>query len=473
MRTSLDIHDFAGQKILVVGEAILDKYHQGTTQRISREAPVPVVSSASVTSRGGGAANTAANIVAMGSKATLVFPVGPDDTGRTLIGLCEKNSISCEPVLTSTPTPIKTRVLSAQQQLLRIDECPSLEEHAEKIAEAAIKALKGHHALIISDYGLGVMEHAATIINAAREAQIPVVVDPRGKDWSRYRRASLVAPNLDEIADADGFTTESLEERAQALMARHEIESILVTQGADGMAYHEKDAKPILAATRSVEVFDVTGAGDTVVAMLALGLVAKGDIVDIMRWANNAAGIVVGKFGAAVATPEELVSEPGGHGGKVMELDGLLAELDRLKKDGNRIVMTNGCFDIIHAGHLETLAAASRLGDCLVVCVNDDESIARLKGPGRPVVPINERLQVIAGLGCVDYAIDFSSDNATELVRKIRPDAYVKGGDWKDKSPPEAKVAEEIGAQIVYVALRPHLSTTEIIRKIKDEQKGN
>ena len=469
MPTSHTPQDFAGHSILVVGEAILDCYQEGTVSRISREAPVPVLSSVKILHRCGGAANTAANVTAMGSEATMVSLVGTDQAGEKLREQCERAGITLSLVEKDIATPTKTRILADRQQLLRIDECQSQREHAKALAKAAINALPGHDVLVISDYGLGALEQAASIIDAARKAHIPVVVDPRGKDWSRYRGADLVTPNLEELALADGTTATTSEQRAQELMERHEIGIVLLTSGPAGMTIFSSGSKPIELSTRVVDVYDVTGAGDTVAAMMALGLAAGTELSEAARWSNMAAGIVVGKFGTAVATPEELMSEPGGHGGQVVEIDSLLAQLDVHRKAGRKIVMTNGCFDIMHAGHLETLSAAARLGDLLVVCVNDDDSVAKLKGPNRPVVPIGERLQVLAGLGCVDYALPFSGVDAAGLVRMIVPDTFVKGGDWEGENPPEAAVAKELGANVVYLGLRPRLSTTEIIRKIRED----
>lgn len=461
----------SGLRVLVAGEAILDRYQEGEASRISREAPVPVISSTRVSHRCGGAANAAANVASLGSKATLVSPLGRDDAGGVLRKLCAGSGIDASFIESDVPTPTKTRVLSSRQQLLRIDECKDQSAHADALADAAEKALPGHDVLLVSDYGLGAAGEAARIIKAASDAGIPSVVDPRGEDWSRYKNATLVKPNLEELGKAHASQTGSLEERALALMEEHGIGSVLLTQGAEGMTYFGKGGETETLATRKADVYDVTGAGDTVAAVMALGLAAGAPAGEAMRWANVAAGVVVGKFGATVVSREELVSEPGGHGGRVIDLEGMAREAEAHREAGRRIVLTNGCFDIVHAGHLETLSAAARLGDLLVVCVNDDESVAELKGPDRPVVPIEERLKVLAGLGSVDYALPFSGRDAAELVRRIKPDAYVKGGDWRDSEPPEAKAAAEVGATVVYTDMRPDVSTTEIITRIA-ERKG-
>ena len=464
---------FGGRRVLVAGEAILDRYVSGAAERISREAPVPVLSSSSEFARCGGAANVAANIAALGSQATLVALRGDDMDGHQLVTACKEAGVQDGTVATMDgfKTAVKTRVLAGNQHLLRIDSCPDQGPHAATLRDEALKRLEeGQDALVISDYGLGALAHSAEVIAAARRQGVPVIVDPRSSDWSKYRGASLLTPNLAEFEQASG----GLERAAAAMKLRKDFEfdAILLTAGASGMTlFSDEHPAGKAFSTRSVDVYDVTGAGDTVVAVMSLGLAAKLNLDYVIDCANQAAGKVVGRMGAATVSPEDFSTLPAGHNARIVELDELLAQLPPLRDAGKKIVMTNGCFDIFHAGHLESLGNAAYQGDVLIVAINDDASIREIKGPERPIVKLDERVQVIAGLGCVDYVVPFSAADACELVTSIKPDIYVKGDDWKDSPPPEAKLVEEHGGRIFYQPSRPHISTTDIIKRIKE--RGN
>ena len=448
---------FAGRKILVVGDAILDRYWFGRMERLSREAPVPILVDKTETHRCGGAANVAANVVALGSQATLVVPCGDDPEGSILRRCCAQTGCNLEFISDPAGTTTKLRILAQGQQLLRVDS--GVAERSAVAAQAtaarAIALLAGHDAVVLSDYGLGALAAAASITAAA---EVPVLVDPRW-NWERYRKATLVCPNEEELA-ATGREVDEL-------LSVHGLGAILLTQGGAGMTLHRPGRPAEQIPTRQVPVYDVTGAGDTVIAVMALACAAGLDWAAGARWANIAAGIVIGKMGAATVSWEELVIMPTGRGGRVVaaaELVQLCAVARSAKK---KVVMTNGCFDILHAGHLASLSEAARLGNVLVVAVNDDKSVASLKGAGRPVVPLAQRVQVLAGLGCVDYVCSFAGPDAADLVRRLAPDFYVKGGDWQDKQPPEARATEAGGGKVVYLPVRTGLSTTNIVRKIK------
>ena len=462
---------FAGKRILVTGEAILDRYLTGEAQRISREAPVPVLSSSHSFARCGGAANVAANIVALGSHATLVALRGDDVDGKQLEDECAQAGIEAklQPTKDLT-TAVKTRVLAEGQHLLRIDNCQDQSPHAEQLKDTVLSQLEGHDALVISDYGMGALSACAAIIAAARKRGMPIIVDPRAQDWSKYRGASMLTPNIAELEQACGGKEPTA--AAATLRQECELEAILVTAGASGMTLYADEAPAGKHyPTRTVDVYDVTGAGDTVVAVISLGLAAKLDLDTTIDCANQAAGRVVGKLGAATVTPEDFSVMPAGHNALIVDLDTLCATLQQLRTENKKVVMTNGCFDIFHAGHLESLGQAAYLGDVLVVAINDDASITKIKGSERPIVTLDERIQVIAGLGCVDYVVPFSDTDACGLVQAIKPDIYVKGDDWKGKEMPEAKLVDEYGGKIVYQPSRPHISTTDIIKRIKEKSK--
>ncbi len=470
MPPKLNPNAFAGYRILIIGDAILDCYQYGKTERISREAPVPIVTNLSCSYRCGGAANTAANITALGSHAKLVALCGEDERRKRLQDCCEQVGIETE--LLADPnlaTICKTRILVSGQQLIRLDDSPDHQSGCSQLGAAVLPQLSQFQAIVLSDYGYNALNMGRQIIAAAHAENIKVVVDPRGNDWSRYTGADLVTPNLEEFQIAAPDIGASHEQRATILMQKHQIKAILLTTGEQGMTLFTSDHAPQQLPTRKVEVFDTTGAGDTVIAMMALGMAAGADLADAAQWANIAAGIVVTKLGTASVSSSELAAPPSGRGAQILTMPKLQDRLAADRLAGKSVVMTNGCFDIFHAGHMQSLAAAARLGDILIVAINDDESIKKIKGNDRPVIPLDERMQVLAGLGCVDYVVAFTTPDAVELVRTIRPNIYVKGEDWAKNPPPEAKLVEQQGGAVVYQSSAAHLSTTEIIRRIKTD----
>ncbi len=450
---------FANYRVLVIGDAILDRYWFGEAGRLSREAPVPVVVKERKIVRCGGAANAAANIVSLGGKATLLACCGSDREGAELAESCEKAGISPVLIDSAPATAVKLRILAQGQQMLRVDNEAHFAHLAEEVAVKAGYLASEHDVILMSDYGLGTLGESAAIIAAA---PCKTIVDPRGGDWDRYRGAALLTPNQEEFAGA------SVGRAANQLMTEYSIHSLLITKGKDGMQLHMPNDKVHNLPTHAVDVYDVTGAGDTVCATMALGMASGMKLVDCMRWANAAASAAVGKLGAAAVASYELSAPPSGRAGRVMEQEDAVKHIMALKAEGKKIVMTNGCFDILHAGHLASLTAASQLGDILLVAVNDDASVTALKGSGRPVNALANRMELLAGIGCVDVVVPFSGTHSATLLASVEPDVYAKGADWQEKQPPEAVVAKQLGAEIVHLDLVQGLSTSGIVSKVRE-----
>jgi D-beta-D-heptose 7-phosphate kinase/D-beta-D-heptose 1-phosphate adenosyltransferase len=379
------------------------------------------------------------NIVALGGQAAVLGYCGCDEAGDALLDALQKAEIK-NAVLRQTafPTITKLRVLSRHQQLIRldfedsflsIDSAPLREAFQNKLAEARV--------VVLSDYGKGSLSAVGELIALCRAAGKPVLVDPKGRDFDKYRHADLITPNLAEFEAVAGpcRNEEELEEKGEALLRRLNLGALLVTRGEQGMSLFRPGLSALHLPTRAREVFDVTGAGDTVIAVLAAALAAGCPLAEATALANLAAGIVVGKLGAASVTAEEL--DYALHGAKahrrgVIGLDSLLETLQSARTAGEKIVLTNGCFDILHPGHLDYLQKAKDLGDRLVVLVNSDDSVSRLKGPGRPINPLSSRMAMLAALECVDWVLAFEEDTPREMICRILPDVLVKGGDYTD-----------------------------------------
>ena len=448
---------FAGLRVLVVGDAVLDRYWFGQAGRLSREAPVPVVINRGETLRCGGAANAAANVASLGAEATLLTGCGDDREREMLSYCCRDAGFEFVSIQSQSLTASKLRIVSQGQQMLRVDAHSDFSGDAKRIADKAGELAADHDVLLLSDYGLGCLAECERIIGAADR---PVVVDPRGGHWQRYRTATLLTPNLSEFASGSGGLS------AREVIASHDLEALLITMGRKGMQLHQRDHPSHSLPSYAMDVFDVTGAGDTVCALMALGLAAGMPMIESMYLANKAASIAVAKLGAVAVTPEDLLYSGSG---RVIAPERVGDYARQMQQRGKKVVMTNGCYDILHAGHLASLAAAARLGDVLIVAVNDDASVASLKGEGRPINPLPRRLQMLAGLACVDAVSSFSGPTAGETIEQVRPDVYVKGRDWQDRDSPDAETARSVGAEVIYLDLVEGLSTTAIV----DKARGN
>ena len=432
------VPDFSAASVLVVGDVMLDRYWYGDTSRVSPEAPVPVVHVRRVEERAGGAGNVALNVASLGGRAALVGMTGDDEAADRLESLLVGSGVACRFERDAAfPTVTKLRVVSRHQQLIRLDFEQGFHElDPAPLLRAVEPLLEGVGAMVLSDYGKGALSPSAPFIEQARARGVPVLVDPKQSDFSHYRGATLITPNRAEFEAVVGSCPddECLAERGFALMERCEIGALLITRGEEGMTLLEAGGTPVHLPTQALEVFDVTGAGDTVIAVMAAALALGKDLRAAMRLANLAAGVVVGKLGTATVSPAELQAACDRHSGVpcgVMDEARLLHAVERARAAGETIVMTNGVFDILHAGHVRYLREAAALGDRLVVAVNDDASVRRLKGAARPVNPLVHRMEVLAALGMVDWVVPFSEDTPERLICAVRPDVLVKGGDYR------------------------------------------
>ncbi len=467
---------FDQSQVLVIGDVMLDRYWHGGTSRISPEAPVPVVKVGNVEDRPGGAGNVALNIAALGAGASLISVVGQDEAADALRSRLESVGIHTDfQTSGDKPTITKLRVISRHQQLIRMDfEESFASEDSTGFEEKASKLLPLMGAVVLSDYAKGTLQNTQVLIQAARKAKIPVLVDPKGTDFEPYRGATLLTPNLHEFEAVVGACKHESElvEKGTELMLSLDLEALLVTRGEHGMTLLRPNQPEFHLPARAREVFDVTGAGDTVISVLASSLAAGSDLPQAVALANLAAGIVVGKLGTATISGPELrraiQAEQGSERG-VMTEEQLLMALEDARAHGERIVFTNGCFDIIHAGHVGYLEDTRSLGDRLVVAINSDESVSRLKGPARPINPVDRRMAVLAGLESVDWVMSFEDNTPERLLKLIKPDVLVKGGDYTEDQVVGWEIVKANGGEVKVLSFFDDCSTTAIVEKIQNQ----
>jgi D-beta-D-heptose 7-phosphate kinase/D-beta-D-heptose 1-phosphate adenosyltransferase len=470
---TLIVPDFSKLRVLVAGDAMLDEYWFGDTARISPEAPVPVVRARSSEQRPGGAANVALNIAALGARSVLAAVVGRDERGEQLARALEQRGVRCELVRSpDLPTIHKLRVLARSQQLLRIDAEQSLQSCAEEFGAKFGKLLPQADVVVLSDYGKGTLSRVAELIALARAAKIPVLIDPKGTDFKRYRGAYALTPNRGEFEAVVGPCSDEADllRKGAALREDLSLDILLVTRGEQGMTLFEQDAEPLTLPTRAREVFDVTGAGDTVIALLGAGIAAGLAPADAAALANLGAGLVVGKIGVATVDRSELqraLHAKGSGGRGLVELPELVVLVAEAKARGERVVFTNGCFDILHAGHVSYLEEAKSCGDRLIVAVNDDDSVRRLKGATRPVNALADRMAVLAGLAAVDWVVPFAEDTPAELIAQVLPDVLVKGGDYRVEQIAGGDTVLKNGGEVRVLGFKPGRSTSALIDALR------
>ena len=470
--------EWSGKRLLIVGDVMLDKYIWGEVGRISPEAPVPVVRATHQSEQPGGAANVAMNLARLGAQAVLVGFTGGDDNETTLADCLRANKITPAFVACDGfPTITKMRILGGLQQMLRLDS-ERLGERTPANYDALVKSvldqLPGCHAVILSDYSKGALSPAVCqiIIDAARRKGIPVLVDPKTPDFTRYKGATTICPNLSELSAAARMPARDLPallDASESMVTDFDLEFLTATLGDKGIALLRPGSR-FLAPAVARQVFDVSGAGDTVIAVLALCLASGLKPETAVELANVAAGIVVGKVGTVPVEKHELLAalspQIALHAeDKVVARNELLTRLALWKANGERVVFTNGCFDLLHVGHITVLEQARRFGDRLIVAINSDASVGRLKGPSRPIVGETERARVLAALAAVDAVVVFDQPTPLDLIVATRPDVLVKGGDYSIDTVVGAPEVQSWGGQVKIIPTVEGFSTTRLIAK--------
>jgi D-beta-D-heptose 7-phosphate kinase/D-beta-D-heptose 1-phosphate adenosyltransferase len=470
--------------VLIVGDLMLDRYLDGPVERISPEAPVPVLHVRRTFERAGGAGNVAANVNAMGGRAVLIGAVGRDpgaDLLRKVLGEADVDTATVVDTPT-IPTTTKTRLLAGHSQIARFDEESPLNDAAARdaILERVAAHLPETRVAILSDYAKGVCDTAVcrAVIEGAARAGIPTIVDPKGTDFSRYCNASVITPNRSEAMAVCGFPIRDSDDAiraAESIRARFSIAAVVVTLGEQGMVV-VSDGRVAVIPTQAKGVFDVTGAGDTAVAMLAVALAEGLPLEDACVLANAAAGIQVSRIGAARISRSEVVAAIDTQStiaqGKVLPLEALQIAVRQARVEGKQIGFTNGCFDILHHGHVALLEAAARECDLLVVGVNSDASVTRLKGAPRPYVPSPARQAVLAALSSVAWVCEFDADTPLELIRALEPDVLIKGADYNVADVVGGDLVLARGGRVVTPLFVANVSTTNIVDHILASRKA-
>jgi D-beta-D-heptose 7-phosphate kinase / D-beta-D-heptose 1-phosphate adenosyltransferase len=470
---------FHDRRVLVVGDLMLDRYLWGAVDRISPEAPVPVIRLDHETQVAGGAANVAANLRGLGCEVSVAGVVGVDEGGRQLLDLMKAMRIETAGVvsISDRPTICKTRILGGRQQMLRVDVEMSgtfKEELQRRLLSAIESQITECSAILLSDYGKGVLGESVcqAVLRRARELSVPTFVDPKGLRYEKYAGCDVISPNRMELAAAtstDQCDLELLMQRGEKLRVELGIGQLMVTLGELGITLLDTTGAhrfPALAR----EVFDVSGAGDTVIATVAAAVASGLPLEDAIRLANLAAGIVVGKLGTVPITREELLAKVAAESEaskaeKICSFETLLKRAAQWRVKDQRIVFTNGCFDLLHVGHLALFEQAKRQGDCLVVALNSDRSVRALKGPGRPIIPEDARAKIVAALPSVDAVVVFDEDTPLNLIRAVRPHVLVKGGDYSEEEVVGGNEMKAWGGKVALIPAVEGSSTTEILKR--------
>ncbi|MGE5194739.1 MAG: D-glycero-beta-D-manno-heptose 1-phosphate adenylyltransferase [Deltaproteobacteria bacterium] len=483
------VQNLGTPRVLVLGDAILDRYIWGDAERVSQEAPVILLRADHDEVRLGGAANVANMVRGLGAEVTLATVVGGDADGSTLTRELEQAGIRCGAVVQDDgrPTTLKERFIGKAQnrhphQMLRVDRetrAPLEASVAEALLERIVTAIPDHQAVLISDYGKGVCtpEIVAKIIDAARDVHVPVIVDPRpGNDYSLYRGATAITPNRLETGLATGWeirTGDDALDAGRMLCRELQLDHAYITLDSDGIALVMADGMERLLPTRKRQVYDITGAGDMVLAAIGVGLAAGVSPVEIGRLANVAGGLEVERVGVVPITREEILADVLATSrtatDKACPLDELEKQVAARRKLGQRIVLTNGCFDILHAGHVACLQQAAEEGECLIVAINSDDSVRRLnKGPERPIFSQQHRAAVLAALEAVDYVVVFHEATPHALLERLKPDLLVKGGTYRDHEIVGRELVESYGGRVKALGEIPGISTTSIVDRLRE-----
>jgi D-beta-D-heptose 7-phosphate kinase / D-beta-D-heptose 1-phosphate adenosyltransferase len=472
---------YGGTRIWVVGDLMLDEYVMGAVERISPEAPVPVVRVRDTEHRLGGAANVARQVAALGAEVSLAGTIGEDSAGDDFLRLCRASNIDTRAVirLPERRTTRKLRIVGHSQQLLRLDWEDVTPCTGDETARMVVRLSAGPppDAIILSDYAKGVLTPETLAAVTRLRGGGPVVVDPKHRNFERYRGATIITPNLRELEAAAGKSLdaddrEAIAEAARPLAAAAGLAALVVTLGDRGMLVVPVQGPDTVVPAIQRAVYDVTGAGDTAISVLTLSLAVQAPLLAAAHLANAAAGVSVGQIGAiavdASSIRDALAARPEG---KVLRREDLASRAASWRMAGKRVVFTNGCFDLLHAGHLSLLSQAAKLGDVLVLAINSDASVRRLKGPERPLVPQEDRAAVLAALGFVSAVTIFDEDTPLEVLQSVKPHVLVKGGDYKISDVVGREFVEGMGGRVMLVPLTPEKSTTALVERIRESGK--
>ncbi|MCD6139038.1 MAG: D-glycero-beta-D-manno-heptose-7-phosphate kinase [Deltaproteobacteria bacterium] len=481
---SVEISRFGNCRILVIGDLMIDEYLWGKVDRISPEAPVQVVSVLRESTTLGGAGNVVNNLRALGASVAVAGVIGAGSNAHFLLKAFRELGVGTTGLIQDPerPTTKKTRIIAGHQQVLRIDRETRhdiSEENANILTEFVGDHISDFDVLLLSDYSKGLLSARLLqqVIGLARKNNKIVIADPKGLNFKKYAGVTMITPNKKEASLAAGIEIvddRSLMAAGQKLLADIGVENVLITCGKEGMVLFEHGKKPYQITAQAREVFDVSGAGDTVLAVLGLSLASGASFREAASLANVAAGIVVGKVGTATVSMDELrmALEPsvGALAVKQKTLSDLIPIVDRLRAEGKTIVMTNGCFDLLHVGHIKLLSASKKMGDLLIVAIDDDDSVRTLKGNDRPIINAQERARIISALDCVDYITIFSTNDLEQVIETIRPDVLTKGSNYTTRTVQGREIVERSGGRVVLIPITDPVSSTKIINQIRGQQ---
>jgi D-beta-D-heptose 7-phosphate kinase/D-beta-D-heptose 1-phosphate adenosyltransferase len=478
---NIDISKFNQTHLLVIGDLMIDEYVWGGVDRISPEAPVQVVSVKNQDYALGGSGNVVNNLMTLGARVSVLGVTGPGRDGRRLLDKLDALGADTLGIVQEPGrhTTIKTRIIAEHQQVLRIDRETKKEispQTFNSIIKTAERIIPDVDVILISDYAKGLISRSmiTRLVQIAGKHNKTTIADPKGLDFTKYAGVNLLTPNKKEAALASGMEitdAKTLAAAGQKLIENSGIEKLLITCGKDGMVFFAKDRKPFTMGTKAREVYDVSGAGDTVIAVLGLGIAGGLPFKKAVFLANTAAGIVVGKVGTAAVSQDELLQalEPAAAEtvAKPITLKALAELCRKLQKDRKRIVLTNGCFDLLHVGHIKLFAASKKLGDVLIVAIDDDDSVRRLKGSGRPVISAPERVRILSALDSVDYLVVFAANELDQVIESIRPDILTKGSNYDSEQVGGRDILESYGGRVELIPVTEEISSTQIINTIK------
>lgn len=471
------LDDIRKIKVLVFGDYMVDRYINGNVSRISPEAPVPVVEVTSQAEKLGGAGNVINNIIALGGQVKVLGCIGNDKAGDFIIKQFTNKNIDTSyfKQFSKVDTIVKTRIVSKNQQFLRIDEEkkePLPNDYFEIVKNNIEQILSDIDVVVISDYAKGSVtkEISQLLISNAKKKSIPVIVDPKGNDYSKYKGATLCTPNVKELSDVVNQkidTEDKITKYGSQLCQDINLDYLVLTRSEKGISVVLKNREKLDFPAIAKEVIDVSGAGDTVVATISLLLGLNFPIDDICKIANSAASVVVSKFGTSTVSFNELICSLSNTGEfKLITKEVASYIVKDLKEKNKKVVFTNGCFDLLHSGHLSSFKKAKEFGDVLIVAVNSDSSVKENKGDLRPIINQEDRIEMICELECVDYVILMEDKDPSELIKLIKPDISIKGKDWENKYVPEKEIIESYGGEMKFIELEKGKSTTNIINKI-------